>query len=134
MNSRVILAAMMISAAPVLAEQVAMPEICKTTINYTAKVLNIGFEDGSFADKYDPNRIVLKKDFKKYPIVATYLGDCEEQNAKIKPEWCQVAGGSPTVFQVEVSGPDGNGGTVPEVKITVTYNRGSCWVDQVEKK
>ena len=132
MKTKTLLAGMLLVAAP-LAQAEVMPEICKSAVNLVAKALNVPYSDGSFSDAYDPNKITLKKNFAKYPMTVTYLGNCEETPG-LKDTWCQVAGGSPNVYQVDVARVEAPGESYPMAKMIVTYNRGGCWVDDVEKK
>ena len=121
------LAAVAIMGAPALADT-GMPAICYTAVNLSAATLNERYTDESFGDAYDPAQITLKKDFAARAITkTTFLGSCEDQQ-KFKPGWCRVAGGSPVVWQAEVTENGEKTATV-----TVTYNRGGCWVDEVER-
>jgi hypothetical protein len=132
MKTKTLLAGMLLVAAP-LAQAEVMPEICKSAVNLVAKALSVPYSDGTFADKYDPNKITLKKNFAKYPMTVTFLGNCDETQG-LKETWCQVAGGSPNVYQVDVSRRESTtGDAYPMAKMIVTYNRGGCWVDDVEK-
>jgi hypothetical protein len=128
MNSKVILAAMMISAAPALAAN-KIPDICKTAANYAAQTASIRYQEGSGSDEYNPKTLKLKRDHKAFPAKYKFLGNCDEDGAKLKTEWCEVAGGSPDVYQAEVSAFG-----VPTINVIVTYNRSGCWVDEVTRK
>jgi hypothetical protein len=116
----------------------SMPALCDTAINYAAQTLDLNLSDGSFSDVNDPASITLKKDFTTYPISNVKLiDDC--MGTPVNPIWCQVAGGDPVVYQADVAEvtPAQNGipaQTEAIATVTVTYNRGGCRVDQVERK
>jgi hypothetical protein len=110
------------------------PDICESVANYAAQALMLEFADGTWADPVNPSRVTIKRDFKKFPITkSTDLGSCEDDQNKFPEPWCQVAGGSPEVLQYEISAPDSLGTNYPVAKVTVTYNRGGCHVDQAER-
>ena len=137
MNKKnVLLAGLALASAPALAAGPKIPDICKAAANYTAKMMNIRYLDGTFTqDVYNPSSIRLKKDYVKFPILrTTYLGACEAQDSGLKEEWCQVAGGSPVVWKVEVGQKEDGGPAYPIADVIVTYNRGGCWVDEAAKK
>ena len=138
MRSKVVLAGALLSTAPAMAD--TLPTICNSAINYAVQSLDLGLSDGAVADPYDPTSIRLVKSLNQYPISnVKYLGGCDAP--QVKKAWCRVAGGEPAVFQADVSEAymkdpkiPGTGGTYPIATVVVTYNRGGCFLDLVEKK
>lgn len=131
MKSKIALAGMLIAGSNAFA--VTLPDICKSAANYTAKMMNIRYQDGTFGDSYNPSSIRLTRDLVKFPITqVTFLGNCDETPG-LKESWCQVAGGSPDVYQVKVGKKESDGHVYPMSTLVVTYNRGGCWVDEAAK-
>ncbi len=132
LNSKILLAGALLSSGQALAAE-PMPKLCNSAINYAVQTLDLGLSDGTFADAYDPASVTIKKNTKTYPVTQVkYLGSCDDDQLHLPPAWCQVAGGSPDVWQAEVSRVDGNYST-PAATVVVTYNRGGCRVDKIEK-
>lgn len=133
--AQILLASTMVATTSFANDKVDMPAICKTQANYAVQALNLGFSDGSFADKHNPSSVKLKLDFKNLPITKIeFLGNCDEDEAKLKESWCVVAGGSPDVFKAEVAMSDDQGNKYPYADVIVTYNRGGCRVDEITRK
>lgn len=126
---------MALASTQAMALDSGIPQICKSAANYAAKAANISMEDGTYSEAYDPAKITFKKDFVKFPITKVeFVGNCDE-TPNIPENWCRVAGGSPDVWKVEVSQRDADTGSAyPIADVVVTYNRGGCHVDEVEKK
>lgn len=113
------------------------PGICKNLANYAAQMLGTSFQDGTFADGViNPARLTLKTDFTNYPLgTVKDLGNCDEPTPgqpPLKDSWCQAAGGSPEVYEIDISRSWGaNIPVQPFAAVTVTYNRGGCSIDQI---
>ena len=133
-KTKILLAGSLLTCTQAVAD--GMPDVCKTAINYAAQTLNLGLSDGSFAGSNDPQSVTLNKDFTKYPLTnVKLLGSCEVDGANLKQSWCQVDGGSPSVYQADVALATGEaGGSYPLATIVVTYNRGGCSIDAIDKK
>lgn len=135
MKSSLLLTGMLLAAANFAAATPAIPatpDICDSVANYAAVGLQMAFSDGTWMDVYDPASVRLTRDLNKYPFKKTFLGNCDEDAGKLKDSWCQVAGGSPDVYQYDISEKDGND-TYPIATVIVTYNRGGCWVDEASR-
>jgi hypothetical protein len=134
MKTELLLAGMLLSSAPAMAAHDAIPDICKSVANYATQALALQFSDGTFSDKYNPTTIQLIEDFKTYPFTSIKdLGNCD-QNPHLKKSWCNVAGGSPEVYQLDVAESDGADASYPFATVIVTFNRGGCWVDSADRK
>ena len=136
MKSELLLAGAVLScasAAIAAPTAVSMPDICKSAANYAAQSMDIPFTDGNWGDLQDPASVTLKKDLVNYPVTnVESLGNCDE-DPSLNPAWCQIAGGSADVYQIEVAKANG-ANTYDFVSIVVTFNRGSCWVDTATRK
>jgi hypothetical protein len=134
MKSKLLLTGILLSTTSTWADTVDLPEICKSAANYAAQAMALSFTDRSWGDPVDPSKVTLKKDFVTFPITAVKdLGGCFDDNPAIKSTWCQVAGGVPGVYQLDVARVLGHL-SEPFATVVVTYNRGGCWVDQTELK
>jgi len=135
MKANVLFAGMIFAATSTAsAAQLVKPDICESVANYAAQALMMVFQDGTWTDPVNPSKVTIKRDFKKYPITKTTdLGSCDDDGNHLPQAWCNVAGGSPNVTQYEISEDEGKYGKYPVAKVTVTYNRGGCWVDQAER-
>jgi hypothetical protein len=134
-KSKLLFAGLVLSTSPAFAADPAIPEVCKTAAYYSALTFDISYTDGTWSDKYNPKKLTLKKDYKKYPITSIqFLGNCDDGTSTLKESWCQVGGGSPDVYQVEVSKAQSKTDVYPIANVIVTYNRGGCWVDEATSK
>jgi hypothetical protein len=134
MIKHILLATMMIMGIAVHANGGDTPDICSAVANYAVIATQIRFQDGTFSDKYNPKSLRFHRDLVDYPVIqVTDLGNCEENGTNLKESWCRVAGGSPEVYQYEF-GHKESGVVTPIAGVIVTFNRGSCWVDELTHK
>ena len=132
MSSKSMIAGMLLAAAtPAMAD---VPAGCLSVANYAAQALDLRMGD-AYTGGGTPDSVSLKADFAGYPVTASRaLGDCGAPGTHFPAAWCKVAGGMPSVFQVEVSKSDSQGGVAPFADVVVTFNRGGCWVDSATRK
>ena len=130
-TSKMILAGAILSGSQCFAQANKAPESCNTVAKLGVQVSGLRLEEGSL----EPINLTLtSEDAKNYVVTESiYLGNCDDESVKLKPTWCQVAGGSPDIYQLEVAKIE-NTTNYPRATVIVTYNRGGCRLNDIIKK
>jgi hypothetical protein len=115
-------------ASPAFATQ-DIPASCKALASTAAQLVDQSTEESKDGSDQE---LTIKGDAIHAPVTkVTFLGNCDEDtHHKLKQSWCRVAGGSPDVYQLEVSDKQDNW-TGKKATVIMTSNRGYCRIDEV---